>query len=284
MKNLLILITVFLLPCLNSFGQNNPRNRYPVEKKHTRPSVNQPPRTSSSRIEYHHPKTSTPSTTTRKEKTNSIPGNYSSPTYTTTNTYTNRQNNIQVPTNPNNNVRPIHNHKGTTISANYRHIYPTRRVVRTTTYKALPRPINYHTRHYSYRRPLDVRVTWTYNMHKEYKYIYPEINHWHYRPGETIYTVSSYDAYDHIGEVRRVYGKVDEIFYARETDEYYIYLGYMYPYHDFSVIIPGHVARKFSRRPMLYFANQFISVTGLITIYNEIPEIMTRRPHQIEIY
>jgi hypothetical protein len=97
-------------------------------------------------------------------------------------------------------------------------------------------------------------------------------------------TVSAYDAYDFVGEIARVYGRVAESYYSWETDEYFLYLGDYYPYHDFSVVIPGREARDFSRRPEKFFNRQYIEVTGLISRYEGKPEMVVKRSSQIGVY
>jgi len=86
------------------------------------------------------------------------------------------------------------------------------------------------------------------------------------------------------GEVVNVYGKVEEVFYTGRTDEYILYFGAYYPYHDFSVVIPGDLARIYSRWPELYFENQHMAITGLITIFDNKPEIVVKRRGQISLY
>lgn len=107
---------------------------------------------------------------------------------------------------------------------------------------------------------------------------------WNYRTGYRISTLSAYDALYYVGDVRRVYGRVTDVFYAWENDEYILYFGPQFPYHDFSVIIPGHIAERYSRRPERFFTGANVAVTGLITAYDGKPEVLVRRSHQIERY
>jgi hypothetical protein len=121
-------------------------------------------------------------------------------------------------------------------------------------------------------------------MYYEYCYLYPQFDYWYYPYGYRIQTVSAYDAYHFIGEVARIYGKVSEVWYERQTDEYTLYIGGPYPYQDFSVILTGKHARGFSFRPERYFRNRNITVTGLVSLWDERPEMLIRKRSQIEVY
>ncbi len=162
-------------------------------------------------------------------------------------------------------------------------LFRSERVIRYH-YDHAPRSIHYRARHYPYRRPVNVNIIWTPAMHNEYIEIYPMVKTWRYPVGYRIATVSSYDAMYYRGEVADVYGKCEEVFYSRETDEFILYFGAYYPYHDFSIVVPGPVARRFSAFPERYFEQQYISVTGLITVFDGKPEIVVRRTTQLSVY
>ncbi len=151
-------------------------------------------------------------------------------------------------------------------------------------YKHRPHSLEHRRVYYPYRRPARVSVIWTAEMHSEYRRIYPMVKHWHYPIGYRIPTVSAYDASYYRGEVVNVYGKVYEVYYSARADEYILYFGAFYPYHDFTVVIPGHIARSFSHRPERYFNSSYVLVTGLITIYDGMPEIYLSRAYQIRLY
>ena len=121
-------------------------------------------------------------------------------------------------------------------------------------------------------------------MRANYVRYYPMVTTWRYPVGYRIQTISAYDAMLYRGEVMSVYGQVTEVFYSRETDEYFLYFGAYYPYHDMSVVVPGWIARGMSRWPEKYFEQQHIMVTGLISTYDEKPEIAIRDAGQISIY
>jgi len=57
-----------------------------------------------------------------------------------------------------------------------------------------------------------------------------------------------------------------------------------YPYHNFSVVVPGRKARQFNRNPEIFFQGRYIWVTGLISLYDGKPEMVVRKKHQIHLY
>ncbi len=162
-------------------------------------------------------------------------------------------------------------------------LYRGTRVVRYH-YHRPPRSRVYRARHYPYRIPLHVDIYWTSAMRREYVRIYPMVTTWRYSIGYRIPSISAYDALRYHGEVMNVYGKVYEVFYSRETDEYVLYFGAYYPYHDFSAVVPGWIARRMSRWPQEYFERQHVIVTGLITAFEDKPEIVVRNTGQLRIY
>ena len=164
----------------------------------------------------------------------------------------------------------------------------TRRFVRERpilhSYRMAPHPRDYRARFFPYRRPPIVSVYWSYPVFHYYCRLYPVVNYWNYYSDYSITTISAYDALFHIGEIRRVYGKVSEAYYAMETDEYFLYFGAFYPHHDFTVVIPGDIARRYSRNPEFYFQDEHIEVTGLITEYDDKPEIVVKERDQLKRY
>lgn len=147
-----------------------------------------------------------------------------------------------------------------------------------------PVPVEVRRVKYPYRSPVVPEIIWTVELSRRYEIYYPAYRPYHYHIGMRIATISAYDAYDFVGEIARVYGRVVETYYSRETDEYFLYLGDYYPYQDFSVIIPGREARDFSRRPERFFNREYIEVTGLITRFEGKPEMMIKRSSQINVY
>lgn len=147
-----------------------------------------------------------------------------------------------------------------------------------------PSPVEYRRIHHPYRVPVNIHIIWTPRMYYEYRMIYPEYRYWYYHNGYRIRTISAYDAIYYTGELVNVYGRIHEVWYCRETDEYFLYFGARYPYHDFSVVIPGNKARQFSRRPGIFFEGRYIWVTGLISLHQGKPEMIIRKKHQIHLY
>lgn len=169
----------------------------------------------------------------------------------------------------------------------YRHTYPgTVRVREVRTYRHIPAPAPLEIRrvNYVYRAPITVEIYWSNRMYREYRSIYPFYNNWNYTYGSRVLSIPAYDAYYHLGHFRSVYGRVHEVYYAPETDLFYLYFGAPYPYHDFSVVMSRREARKFSNRPEWYFQGQYIMVTGVIAMYDDKPEIEIVRRSQLVRY
>jgi hypothetical protein len=151
-------------------------------------------------------------------------------------------------------------------------------------YYGTPESKRYRERHYIYRQPVNVNVYWTPILHDRFIEIYPMVKFWYYPVNYRIETISSYDADNYLGEVMNVYGRVSEVFYSRSTDEYFLYFGPYYPYQDFTVVIPGGLARNYSPRPSRFFANQNVVITGLITSFEGNPEMVIRDSYQFNLY
>lgn len=144
--------------------------------------------------------------------------------------------------------------------------------------------VEYRRNHFPYRIPYSTEVIWSLNLSHNFGLFYPEVHFGRYPIGYRIPSIPAYDADDYIGEVATIYGKIFDSYYSYENDELYLYYGDYYPNHDFSVVIPGQEARKFSRNPEQYFNEQHVSVTGYVTRYSEKPEILVRQASQINLY
>jgi hypothetical protein len=145
-------------------------------------------------------------------------------------------------------------------------------------------PVEYRRTYYPYAEPRRMEIIWDVHMYNEYRYLYPQYDYWYYPFGYLIETISAYDADHFIGEVARVYGRISDVWYEGQTDEYYFYFGEIYPYQDFSIIVPGRTARRFSYHPERYFMNRNVAVTGLISGWEDRPEMQIRKRSQIEVY
>lgn len=180
----------------------------------------------------------------------------------------------------------VNNSHSTTTSV-YRHAYPgTVRVREVRTYRHIPAPAPLEIRrvNYVYRAPIRVEIYWSNRMYRDYRSIYPFYNNWNYTYGSRVLSIPAYDAYQHLGHFRSVYGRVHEVYYAPETDLFYLYFGAPYPYHDFSVVISRREARRYSNNPEWFFNGQYIMVTGVIAMYEDKPEIEVIRRSQLVRY
>lgn len=159
----------------------------------------------------------------------------------------------------------------------YHYAYPTRNVkfhYHHNTYLN-----NYHVLYY----PTYGNIYWNRNMYRNYSRWYPEF-HWRYNYGYRINSISVFDAKYNLGEVAMVYGRVYATWYNKETDDYLLFFGGDFPYQQFTVVVPGHVARKFNWRPERYFLGEHITITGLITTFDGSPEIVVKNRSQLALY
>jgi len=138
---------------------------------------------------------------------------------------------------------------------------------------------NYNVLYY----PAYTEIYWTRNMYRDYRIWYPNY-HWSYSYGYRIQTISVFDAKYNLGEVAMVYGRVCATWYNSDTDDYLLFFGGDYPYQQFTVVLPGHIARKFSWRPERFFLGEHLTITGLITTFDGIPEIIVKNRRQVGIY
>jgi len=159
----------------------------------------------------------------------------------------------------------------------YHYAYPTRKVkfhYHHDTYMN-----NYHVLYY----PTYTNIYWNRNMYRHYRRWYPEYN-WSYNYGHRINTISVFDAKYNLGEVATVYGRVYATWHNQETGDYLLFFGGDFPYQKFTVVLPEHIARKYSWRPERYFLGEHITITGLITTFDGNPEILVKDKHQLGIY
>ncbi len=144
--------------------------------------------------------------------------------------------------------------------------------------------IDYRRRHKPYIVPRLFDIIWDASMYRTYRSWYPEFNLWYYPYGYRIHTVSAYDVYSYIGEIARVYGRVSEVWYSDQSNEYFLYIGGPYPYQDFTIILEARDARRFSRDPIRFFTNRNIASTGLVSLFEDKPEMQIRKARQISLY
>ena len=168
-------------------------------------------------------------------------------------------------------------HSGYYGGHHYHYAYPTRKVkfhYHHNTYAN-----NYHVLYY----PSYNEIYWNRNMYRDYRRWYPEY-HWRYNYGYRISSISVFDAKYNLGEVAMVYGRVYATWHNKETDDYLLFFGGDFPYQQFTVVVPGHVARKFSWRPERYFLGEHLTISGLITTFDGSPEIVVKNKRQLGLY
>ena len=96
--------------------------------------------------------------------------------------------------------------------------------------------------------------------------------------------ISCHEAKDHVGERMAVYGTVVSTKYASESNGKPTFLDMCYAYPDpnrFTVVIWDDNRDKFPQPPEDYYNAKTIYVSGLIVLYDEVPEIEVTSPSQI---
>lgn len=159
----------------------------------------------------------------------------------------------------------------------YHHVYPKQHV--KTHYHHNTYVHHYNVLYY----PAYNEMYWTRNMYNDYRRWYPNYR-WRYDYGYRIQSLSIFDTKYNLGEVAMVYGRVYATWHNQETDDYLLFFGGDYPAQQFTVVLPGHVARRFSWRPERYFLGEHMTATGLITTFDGIPEIIVKNKRQVGIY
>lgn len=181
----------------------------------------------------------------------------------------------------NNNKRPLKENKFSEKhyygGKHYHNAYPVNKV--RTHYHHNTQMHHYNVLYY----PSYHEIYWNRSMYNNYHRWYPNY-HWNYNYGHRIYTVSVFDAKYNLGEVAMVYGRVYASWHNKETDDYLLFFGGDYPAQHFTVVLPGRIARKFSWRPERYFPGEHMTITGLITTFDGIPEIIVKNKSQLGIY
>lgn len=137
---------------------------------------------------------------------------------------------------------------------------------------------------YYHRMPHHIDLIWTPLLFHRFMFYYPTHLDWNIEFGSQIETISAYEAQNYAGTVRQVYGKVEEVFYSPEDENYILYIGGPFPYQDMSVVIPREIARNISLSPKWYFENEYVWVIGLINIWEGKPEIIVRDEDQLRKY
>ncbi|MBT7092981.1 MAG: hypothetical protein HN936_07025 [Bacteroidetes bacterium] len=137
---------------------------------------------------------------------------------------------------------------------------------------------------YPYRRPMHMDLCWTPYLHNRFMYYYPMHTRWNNNYGSYVESISSYEAMHYVGSVKRIYGKVEEVYYSPEDRTYTLYFGAPFPYHDFSVVVPRNIAKDISWSPTWHFEDEFVWAVGLIDIWEDKPEIVIHDRDQLRRY
>ncbi len=169
---------------------------------------------------------------------------------------------------------------------NYNDWYGRRRIriYNHNDYNFISMPWELRRAQYYYRAPHHLDLIWTPLLFHRFMYYYPAQLDWNIEFGNQIETISAYEAKNYAGTVRQVYGKVDEVYYSPEDENYILYVGGVFPYHDLSIVIPKDIAKNISMSPKWYFDKEFVWVIGLINVWEEKPEIIVRDEDQIRKY
>jgi hypothetical protein len=162
-------------------------------------------------------------------------------------------------------------------SSGHRHYYPRRSV------KVHYHPVTYREHYRAMYYPAHREIIWTNRMHRYYVGLYPEIR-LRYPIGYRVQTISALDARYNVGEIARVYGRVYGTWYNRESDDLLLFFGGEWPNQEFTMIIPGSVARRYSWRPERYFLGQHVMATGYISNFEGRPEMLVKKRNQVEVF
>lgn len=155
--------------------------------------------------------------------------------------------------------------------------YPTKRV------RIHVHPVTYHHHYRALYYPAHREIIWTNRMHRYYVGLYPNYTY-RYPVGYHIQTISAFEARYNVGEVARIYGRVYATWYNRETDDLLLFFGGEFPYQEFTMVVPGSIARRFNWRPERYFLGQHVFATGLITSFEGKPELIVKQRSQLDVY
>jgi len=96
--------------------------------------------------------------------------------------------------------------------------------------------------------------------------------------------LSAAEAKDHVGETATVCGEVVSTRYAASTkgQPTFLNLDKPYPNQIFTVVIWGSNRSKFGR-PEIEYSEKRVCVTGKITEYRGVPEVIANAPAQITV-
>jgi hypothetical protein len=159
----------------------------------------------------------------------------------------------------------------------HRKYYPAKKV------RIHVHPVTYHNHYRAMYYPAHREIIWTHRMNRYYIGLYPGYTY-RYPMGYHIQTISAFETRYNLGEVARVYGRVYATWYNRETDDLLLFFGGEFPNQEFTMVVPGNVARRFNWRPERYFLGQHVYATGLITSFEGRAEMVIKKRSQLDIY
>ena len=159
----------------------------------------------------------------------------------------------------------------------HRRYYPAKRV------KIRVHPVTYHNHYRALYYPAHRNIIWTHRMNRYYSGLYPGSTY-RYPIGYHIETISAFEARYNVGEVTRVYGRVYATWHNRETDDFLLFFGGGFPNQEFTMVIPGNIARRYNWRPERYFLGQHVFATGLISSFEGRPELIVKKRSQLDVY
>jgi hypothetical protein len=93
------------------------------------------------------------------------------------------------------------------------------------------------------------------------------------------------DAHKHLGEDKIVCGTVANTYYAVESkgQPTYLNLNKPWPEHIFTIVILKSDRHKFKSPPEIFFDNKKVCVTGIITAYQDKPQVIVSNPLKIQL-
>lgn len=98
-------------------------------------------------------------------------------------------------------------------------------------------------------------------------------------------TITPFEAKRHVGQVATVCGTVASASFAARSrgQPTFLNLERRYPNHIFTVVIWGSDRGKFDSPPEVAFASRRICVTGTISLFGDVPQIVVTSPAAIRL-
>lgn len=158
------------------------------------------------------------------------------------------------------------------------------RVINHYNNRYIPLSFEFRRSRYYYRQPLHIDLIWTPLLFHRFMFYYPTQNNWDMEFGSQIETIPADQAQEYAGNVRRIYGKVSEVYFSPGDENYILYIGAPFPNQDISVVVPKQIALNLTMSPKWYFEDEYVWVVGLIDLWEGKPEMIVRDEDQIRKY